>query len=103
MYSNEVHTVSSTPQSTPQPTPQSSTSTPISTSFNSGGDDVADVDLIGVKVRKQFGSEWFDGEVIGVSEPGIFKVKYEDSDVEELDKFEVYQFELNYEQHYLLN
>ena len=44
-----------------------------------------------------------DGEVIGVSEPGLFKVKYEDSDMEELDKFEVYQHELKYEQHYLLN
>ena len=94
---------STTPQSTPQPTPQSPPPTPTSTSLNSGGDDVVDADLIGVKVRKQFGSEWFDGEVISVSEPGIFKVKYEDSDSEELDKFEVFKFELNYEQHYLLN
>ena len=76
---------STTPQSTPQPTPQSPPPTPTSTSLNSGGDDVVDADLIGVKVRKQFGSEWFDGEVISVSEPDIFKVKYEDSDTEELE------------------
>ena len=56
-------------------------------------DSFCDVDLIGVKVRKQFGSDWFDGEVVSVSRPGIFKVKYEDNDTEELDKFEVAKHE----------
>ena len=87
-------TTQPSPQSTPQSTPRSPSPTPSSESF-------CDVDMIGVKVRKKFGSEWYDGEVISVSRPGIFKVKYEDSDTEELDKFELFEHELAYEQHYL--
>ena len=34
--------------------------------------------MIGVKVRKKFDSDWFDGEVISVTGPGLYKVRYEE-------------------------
>ena len=36
-----------------------------------------------------------------VTSPGIFKVVYTDGDTEELDRDEVRQHELEYDQHYL--
>ena len=58
--------------------------------------------MIGVKVSKKFGDDWFDGEVISVSEPGRYKVRYryEDGDMENLDRYELYSHELAYEQYY---
>ena len=64
-------------------------------------DGVHDLDMIGVKVRKKFGSDWFDGEVISVTGPGLYKVTYEDGDREDLNRIELHEHELAYEQHYL--
>ena len=36
-------------------------------------DGVHDLDMIGVKVRKQFSTGWFDGEVISVTGPDLYK------------------------------
>ena len=68
-----------------------------------GSNGVPDLDLIGIKIRKEFPDDQgcFDGEVTCVTRPDIFKVVYTDGDVEELDRFEVYQHELEYDQHYL--
>ena len=57
--------------------------------------------MIGVKVRKKFSEGWFDGEVIGVTGPGLYKVLYEDGDKEDLNRMELREHELAYEQHYL--
>ena len=64
-------------------------------------DGVHDLDMIGVKVRKEFDLGWFDGEVISVTGPGLYKVKYEDGDMEDLTRIELREHELAYEQHYL--
>ena len=69
--------------------------------MGSNGNGVHDLDYIGTKIRKSFSTGWFDGEVIGVSRPGVFKIKYTDGDMEELDRVELYKHELAYEQHYL--
>ena len=87
----------SDPQSVPSPNSQHTDSDEHSVDSNG----VHDLDLIGTKIRKLFSTGWFDGEVIGVSGPGVFKVKYTDGDVEELDRVELYKHELAYEQHYL--
>ena len=59
--------------------------------------------MIGVKVRKMFEGDWYDGEVMDVTGPNIFKVVYEDGDSEELDRKTVQELELAYDDHYLLN
>ena len=64
-------------------------------------DGVHDLDMIGVKVRKKFSSGWYDGEVISVTGPGLYKVRYEDGDREDLNRIELHEHELVYEQHYL--
>ena len=70
--------------------------------LNTDGDGVHNSDLIGIKVRKQFTEGWFGGEVIDVSCPDIYEVKYEDDDVEKLERIELYRFELAYDQHYMI-
>ena len=66
---------------------------------------VHDLDLIGTKVRKEFPDSggWFDGEVTSVTGPGLLRVTYTDGDVEDLDRIELHELELQYDQHYLLD
>ena len=103
------------PDATPVPTSASSSSSDDhdshlfstdndSTSVDSVGDDgVHDLDLIGTKVRRKFDLGWFDGEVISVVANGIYKVRYEDGDMEDLERDELYEHELTYDQHYMVN
>lgn len=67
-------------------------------------DGVCDLDRIGTKVRKEFPDDigWFDGEVTDVTGPGLFRVTYTDGDTEDLDRDELNEFELQYDQYYLL-
>ena len=40
---------------------------------------------IGHMIRKEFDEGWFDGEVYGVVENDIYRIRYTDGDTEELD------------------
>jgi len=65
---------------------------------NSDGDETEDesvVDLIGVKIHKEFGSEWFDGIVSSWEDP-FWVVTYQDGETEEMDELDVKTFAVNH-------
>ena len=55
---------------------------------------------VGAKIRKSFGKEWFDGEVVGSGPQRSWHILYDDGDEEDVETWELKEYIKNYKEHH---